>query len=211
VARLRTALPWIAVAAIALLVRILVGGWSECREARDELRDERPYQAVVHYERAIRWYLPGSPYVSRAAGALEDLAIEAENAGDVELALFAYRGLRSAAYSTRSVFQPLPARIARAEERIASLMAADPHATWPDRTLPADERRATILANLQQHTDPDTFWVVTLEFGFLVWLGAGATVAWRIGRPDRRRRTTWILAAAAASGYALWILGMWLA
>ena len=208
---LRSAGPWIAIAAIALLLRVLIGGWCECRNAREELRQERPYQAVVHYERAVRWYLPGCPFVRQAAVALEDLATEAEDAGDVELALFAYRGLRSAAYSTRSVFQPMPERIARAEERIASLMAADPAATWPDRTLPADERRTIVLANLRQHTDPDTFWVVVLELGFLAWLGGGAALAWRVGRTDRRRRTTWVLVATVVTGYLLWIVGMWLA
>lgn len=208
---LRSAAPWIAVACVALLLRVLVGGWTECRAAREELRQERPFQAVVHYERAVRWYLPGNPFVRQAADAMEDMANEAENAGDVELALFAFRGLRSAAYSTRSFFQPMPRRIARAEERIASLMTADPAATWPDRALPADERRAIVLTNLRQHTDPDTLWVVLLELGFLAWLGAGVALAWRVGRSERKRRTTWILATTAATGYLLWIAGMWLA
>lgn len=196
---------------LALLLRVLWGGRAECRRAGAELDDGRPYQAVLHYERAVRWYLPGSPYVGRAVDALWEMAEAAEGAGDPELALFAYRGLRGSAYATRSFYQPFPRRIQDAEERIADLMAADPVAAWPDRSLSPEERRAAVLANLQDHRDPATGWVVVLEIGFLAWLGAGAALAFRIGQPRARRRTTWVLSGVVVSGYALWVLGMWLA
>ncbi len=206
----RTA-PWIVVAVIAVLLRVLWGGHAECARAGAELEAGRPFQAALHYERAIRWYLPGSPYVGRAADALQDLAEVAEAADDPELALFAWRGLRSAAYATRSFYQPLPRRIVRAEERITALMEADPAGAWPDRALPSEARRAIIADNLQQHTDPDTLWVVVLELGFVGWMVAGGVLAWRVGRAERRRRTTWILIATTATGYGLWVLGMALA
>lgn len=199
------------VAVVALLLRVLWGGRAECGRAAGEIESGRPYQAVLHYERAVRWYLPGSPYAARAVDALWAMGEDAEDAGDPELALFAYRGLRASAHATRSFYQPYPRRIDAAEERIAALMAADPAAAWPDRALDAEERRGIVLDNLRDHQDPATGWVIALELGFLAWLGGGAALAWRMGRPDRRRRTTWILIGTGCSGYVLWILGMWLA
>ncbi len=199
----------IALAVVFLLLRVLWGGRAECHRAEAEIEAGRPYQAVIHYERAVRWYLPGSPYGARAVEALWSLGEEAEAGDDPELALFAYRGLRGAGYATRSFYQPYPARIAAAEERIAALIAADPVAAWPDRSRSPEERRAEVLANLRDHQDPATGWVIVLELGFLAWLGGGAALAWRLGREGRRRRTTWLLIATVAVGYVLWILGMW--
>jgi hypothetical protein len=201
----------LAIAVVALLLRVLWGGRAECGRAADEIESGRPYQAVLHYERAVRWYLPGSPYSTRAVNALWALGQDAEDAGEPELALFAFRGLRASAHATRSFYQPYPRRIDAAEERIAALMTADPVAAWPDRALSTEQRRAIVLDNLRDHQDPATGWVIVLELGFLAWLGGGAALAWRIGRPGRRRRTTWILIGTVCSGYVLWILGMWLA
>ena len=210
-AALRAVGPWLVVGAIVLLLRVLFGGWVECRRGEAELGADRPFQAAIHYERALRWYVPGSPYVARAADALWRMGQSAEDAGDPELALFAYRGLRSGAYATRSFYQPLPRRIDAADERIASLMILDPRAAWPDPALSAQERRAEVLENLKQHTDPSTFWVVILEIGLLTWLACGAALAWGLGRKGRTARRTWVLASAASVGYVLWLVGMKLA
>lgn len=199
---------WLVVAVVALLLRVLVGGWNECRRAEAELDEDRPYQAVLHYERAVRWYLPGSPYVTRAARALWDLGEQAQAAGDDELALFAYRGLRASAYATRSFYQPLPRRIADAEVRITELMVANPDASWPDRTLSREERHRIIAENLQDHRDPRTGWVVVLELGFVVWVAGTFVLTWTIGR-KRGRRTTVLLVSGIVVGYVLWIIGMW--
>ena len=205
----RTLAIWGAVVAAVLLLRVLWGGRVECGRAAEEIDAGRAYQAVLHYERAIRWYLPGSPYVRRAADELWAMGEAAEAGGDPELALFAFRGLRGAAYATRSFYQPLSGRIAAADERIADLMVADPAGRWPDPELPAEQRRAPVLATLAHHTDPATGWVIVLELGFVAWLGAGGALAWRLGRAGNRRRTTLALVLTFASGYGLWILGMW--
>lgn len=210
-AAIREAGPWLVVAAVVLLLRVLYGGWVECRSGDSELAADRPFQAAIHYERAVRWYLPGSPYVGRAADALWGMGQTAEDAGDVELALFAYRGLRSGAYATRSFYQPLPGRIDAADERIAGLMVLDPRAAWPDPGLTQEQRRAEVLQNLKQHTDPSTLWVVVLEIGLLTWLACGAALAWGLGRKGRTARRTWILASASSVGYVLWLVGMKLA
>lgn len=200
---------WVALAALAVVVRILVGGWVECRRAGAELDAGRPYQAVLHHERAVRWYMPGSPYVGRAADALWETGEQAEAAGDPELALFAFRGLRASAYATRSFYQPMPRRIADCEERIAALMEADPAATWPDRALSDEQRREIILDNLRSHEDPHTGWVIALEIGLITWLTGAALLSWRVGRRGKTRRGTVLLVGASVAGYLLWLLGMW--
>jgi hypothetical protein len=196
---------------LVVLLRILVGGRVECSRAQAELDRGRPYQAVLHYERAVRWYVPGSPYVSRAADDLWDLGEQARLDGDGELALFAYRGLRGSAYATRSFYQPLAGRISACDEQIATLMAADERAVWPDGSLTDEARRQILLDNLRRNDDPATGWVIVLELGFVAWLLAGVVLAWRWGRPGHTTRTTAALAGVFVLGYGLWILGMALA
>ncbi len=205
----RTIALGLAVCVVVLLLRVLFGSWIECRRASAEIDAARPYQAVLHYERAIRWYLPGNPYVGRAAQQLWQLGEAARDTGDTELALFAFRGLRASAYATRSFYQPLPRRIDAAEAEIAELMVADTAAAWPDQGLAPEQRHQLVLENLQRNDDPSTPWVIALELGFLAWLGGGFALAWRMGRRRKKPRTTWILVGSAVSGYLLWILGMW--
>lgn len=205
----RTLALGLTVCLLVLLLRVLFGSWIECRRASAEMEAARPYQAVLHYERAIRWYLPGNPYVGRAAEKLWQLGEASRDAGDPELALFAFRGLRASAYATRSFYQPLPRRIEAAEAQIAELMVADTTAAWPDKELAPEERHRIVLENLQRNDDPSTPWVIVLELGFMAWLVGGFVLAWRLGLRQKKARTTWILVGSSVSGYLLWILGMW--
>ena len=208
----RWALALVLLLAVAV-VRVGVESAVELSHGRAALAEGDDFIGVLHLERAVHWYLPGSPTVRRAAAELEAVGERAEQAGDRELALWAYRSLRSGLYATRSLWTPMPRTIARMDERIATLMAADPEATWPERTLSDTERRDLLLGQLREPTGPRTLPALAATIGFLGWLAGGIGLFTHGARPTggwhRRRALAWL--ATIAAGQAVWILGMLLA
>ncbi len=84
------------VLSLVLSVRVVAASRAELQEA-DTLRARGEVEAsVAHYRRAARWYAPGNPYCRDALGRLEEIAREAERAGDRALALAAHRSIRGA-------------------------------------------------------------------------------------------------------------------
>ncbi|HMI92693.1 MAG TPA: hypothetical protein VK509_15060, partial [Polyangiales bacterium] len=128
-ARTRTLLRVLVVLGLVLgsfALRVVTSSASELRagdgyRARGELE-----AALIHYRRSARWYAPGSPYHVEALGRLGQIGADAEQKGDVDLALAAYRAIRAAIMSTRSFYVPEAERLRAADERIAVLMAGLP-------------------------------------------------------------------------------------
>lgn len=168
------------------------------------------WNAAIHAERALHWYLPGAPWPQEAARALVRLAGKLDARGDGESALDAWRMLRSGVLSIRSLYQPMPERLRESEEEIAARMARDTTGAWPDPGLPEDARRAELLANLRTVRDPSPGWVVVVEAGFLTWVGGAAAFCLRAFRGeagwDGRAAARW--GAVVVAGYAAWIVGM---
>jgi len=77
--------------------------------------------AIAGFESAIHMYTPFSPLVERAAARLWEIGKELEARGDTEKALIAYRGLRSAFYSTHGLFRPGMQWIAACDAKIKLL------------------------------------------------------------------------------------------
>lgn len=119
----------VAAALFVVAVRALVAGHQELDRAEalrrspalDDLRD-----AVGHYRRAASWYVPGSPHVDRALDALARIAGAAEAAGRDDLALAAWRAVRSASATTRAPWPPHRARLEEADRAIARLSGVAP-------------------------------------------------------------------------------------
>ena len=78
--------------------------------------------ALTGYESAIRMYLPFSSRVETAAARIWALGETAEQRGDLDQALAAYRSLRSAFYGTRWLRQPGTDWISRCDKKIAALV-----------------------------------------------------------------------------------------
>lgn len=78
--------------------------------------------ALTGYESAIRMYLPFSSRVETAAARIWALGETAEQRGDLDQALAAYRSLRSAFYGTRWLRQPGADWISRCDKKIAALV-----------------------------------------------------------------------------------------
>jgi len=167
-------------------------------------------EAVRWYRRAARWYVPLAPHVSRAYDQLEAIATEADEHGDTNLALAAWRGVRSSIKATRSVYTPQAWRLERANRRIAALMAAteDP-ALDPGKT--EAERAGWHYALLRRDESPSVLWSIVALVGFAAWLGGGVLFAVRgVSRDDQLVVRPAITAGVLVfTGLVVWMLGLY--
>jgi hypothetical protein len=208
----RTALRAFGVAAFLLTVisvRVVTSARSELREGERQLARGDRDAAVVHLRRAARWYAPFSPYHVHALDQLTQLAREAEQRGDTEGALAAYRSVRGAIMATRSFYIPERARLDRANQRIAALMAE-----LPAPGIDAGKTKAQIarehLALLTAIPGPDNFWTCVLLAGFACWVGSA--FAFSVRAIDDEDRWVWPevrrWGGMIALGFGLFVLGM---
>jgi hypothetical protein len=196
----------------AFTVRVVTSAAAELREA-DRYRSRGELEAaVVHYRRAARWYAPGSPFHVQALSHLGAIGAQAEQHGDAELALSAYRAIRAAIMSTRSFYVPEQARLRVADQRIASLMAAQP-APPMDAGKSREQLRREHLALLEADNSPSVLWTLVLLLGFATWVGGAFAFTMRaIDADDRfipREALRW--SALIVVGFGLFVLGMSLA
>ncbi|HJL14490.1 MAG TPA: hypothetical protein RMH99_02470 [Sandaracinaceae bacterium LLY-WYZ-13_1] len=201
---------------IAALVGVLAGVWAVrvVTASHGELRDAERLQAredldgaILAYRRAARLYAPGNPYATLALDRLATLAREAEADDQPERALAAWRAVRGAILSTRSVYVPHRARLERAEDAIARLSA---------RGAPAAEREAAERRARAQLDDPDRpvlGWTWMALTGWLVWTGAAFAFAQRALDEEGRVRgdaARW-WGTVVVVGFGVFVLGMALA
>ena len=108
---------------LVVTARVVYSSRQEYVRAGKALKAGRTDIAIVHYRRAAHWYAPGNPYSKSSLDALWNIADQAEGAGRVELALAAYRAIRSSILGTRSFYTPHKDLLAKVNPRIAALMA----------------------------------------------------------------------------------------
>lgn len=195
-----------------LLARVISSAKEELGEAEARVEQGDLDGAIVHYRRAARWYAPFSPYHVTALDGLAKIAVEAEQKGEVERALSAYRAVRGSIMATRSFYVPEQARLRAANTRIAALMAE-----LPPPGMDAGKSKAQIerehLALLSQMPGPSVLWTLVLLVGFFGWVSAAFAFSVRaIDEQDR-----WVMPEARkwgtliALGFGLFVLGMALA
>jgi hypothetical protein len=145
----------------------------------------------------------------QALAGLARIGAEAEQKGDVERALAAYRAVRSAILSTRSCYVPEADRLAAANKRIAALMAGLPPPQM-DAGKSREQLEREHLSLLEQDPDPKLGWTLVLLFGFAAWVTGAFTFSVRaIDAEDRfirREAVRW--GAMIVVGFALFVLGM---
>jgi len=191
-----------------VVMRVLWDGRQALIAGDEALRHADVPAAINHFRRAARWYAPGAPHVGRAYDRLEELARAAADHGDDGVALEAWRAVRSSVLSTRSFYTPYPDRLARANERIADLMAKlDKSGGDP----PVAERRSWHAALLARDESPSLPWTVMALVGFFAWVGGGFWFATRAigedGKLEARRATrAWTVIAI---GLVLWMVGLY--
>lgn len=196
-------------ALVLVTVRVVLSARAELREAQTLLAQQDREAAVVHLRRAARWYAPLSPYHVQALEQLAELGHAAEQRGETELALSAFRAQRGAILATRSFYVPEPQRLSAANERIATLMAKQ-----PPPGIDAGKSRQQLhdehLALLTPIPGPNVFWSIVLLLGFICWVGSAFAFSVRaIDDEDR-----WVgvevrrWGGMIALGFSLFVLGM---
>ena len=194
----------------AVTARVVSSGEKEIALSTAALRAGDAHAAAEHARRAAGWYMPGAPHVRVAYERLLALGTTAEGLGDRDTALFAFRGVRTAAIETRWLVIPHEADLDQADRAIARLSAAAPRAPAL-RTEPTAAIEREQLEALVRDEAPRTGWVVALLAGALGWAGGAIAVAQRAvgatGGFDVRRALPGLVAAGA--GVALWLLGIW--
>lgn len=219
---LRRKLAWALVALLfctgVVLVRVLWDGAAALAEGDRAIAAGDTDEAIARWRRAARWYAPGAPHVARAYDRLEALATEAERAAgtvgptsgkDAGTALAAWTAVRSSALATRWLTIPHADRLARANQRIAALMAAREDGA---RSIGADPetRRVWHLALLTRDRAPSVPFTLLALAGFALWVGGAALFAWRgLDDEDRLdRRFAALAGVIVAVGLVLWMLGL---
>lgn len=195
----------------AFVVRVVTSSSSELSLGEQSEQRGELEAAVGHYRRAARWYAPGSPYHARALAALAQVGAAAEKDGDLELALSAYRAIRSGIMSSRSVFTPERERLTAANGRIADLMASYPPPPM-DAGKSREQLRQEHLALLSADHDPKLGWTLLLLLGFALWVGSALAFTVRAIDGDRwvpKEMRRW--GALVIVGLAMFIAGMALA
>ena len=168
---------------------------------------QRHYDTVVFYRRAATWYFPLNPWSAKALAKLSKSAARFEQKSDRDLALFAWRGVRGAILSTRSFYTPHPQTLARANQRIAALMAAykpRPKMDEGKTTQALTQEHLALLEGAQGR--PHTGWSIGAIVTFLVGL---CLLTLAVARPTWKARVPLLLGATIA--LAVYLLSLWLA
>ena len=163
-----------------------------------EARGDR-VEALTHFRRAGRSYVPLSSYHVRALSRLQRLAEQAERDGDADLALSTYRAIRSAILSARSLYTPERRTLELANQHIATLMARQPPPPI-DVGKSEAQLRAEHLALLSTPAGPHQGFALLALAGLVTWIG-GAYLLFQRGMSDEGH-----LVAKRASRYGVAIV-----
>lgn len=168
--------------------------------------------AVLHLGRAAHWYAPGNPYVSDALEELRQIARQAEMEDQAELALKAYRTIRSSCLGTRSFYTPHPEQLAEANRRIAALMASQSPPPM-DRGKTVSQRRDEHLALLERVEQPSPLWSILACLSFVAWVGGAFGFFVKALDEDLRPRRGPALfwGGVVGGGLAVWVVALLLA
>jgi hypothetical protein len=200
-------LAFAALALLALLtlmsLRALLEAHAQLQRAQGALAAADLPRAVAHLRLAARWDAPGNLYAQRALAHLEQVASAAEQRGDGELALTSYRAVHAALHASRGIHIREPALLARADARIAALMARQEGA-HKDVGVSLAERERRYLGLLQLKA-PRALGVVLACGGFFCWALAFAALVLR-GLDDEGR----IVKAVARPSFLCLVFG-WVA
>jgi hypothetical protein len=176
--------PGVAVAAVTMTLAALVL-WRVASESSTELAaaqayrdDDLPLRAVEHYRRAVRWSLPLSPHTAEAVAALQSIAAQLEEDGDVAGALLAWRSLSGGLAAIRFLYAGSNPARENANDQIARLVSLDRSAAI-DANLNAEQLTADHRRLLSEEVSPDPWWGTLLLLGMAIWVGALVLLATR--------------------------------
>jgi len=199
-----SAVAFVAITLILIWGRTYWGSAENYQAGIKHLEAQDYIKAITFFDRSLHWYTPLNPYIEKSVRHLWEIGLQAEQRGDVRLALIAIRTIRQGFYAARSFYTPGKEWIARCNIKIASLTAKE-----------IEERqtggKAHALPDKSKDTEPDIFWTLVLEIGFLGWIGAviGFLAHGLTGEALRlRARPAIFWGTAVIIFFSLWIVGM---
>jgi hypothetical protein len=209
VASLFWAIAALGVVLAAATGRVTSSGEKEIALSTEALRAGDAHGAAEHARRAAGWYAPGAPHVRVAYERLLAIGTTAEGLGDRETALFAFRGVRTAAIETRWIFTPHAEDLEAADRAIARLSTEAPRApglrTEPPQTIEREQLEA-----LARDESPRAAWVVVLVAAAFTWAAGALLVARAVGADGAvALRPALPGAVITAAGVAAWLLALW--
>lgn len=166
----RSALFSVATAAFISFILIIsytyYNGNNEYNLALDALDLKDNDNAIVHFARAIGWYLPNASYFNKSIDSMMAIAKGYEENSRDEDAKYVYNLLRGSIYSVRSTYTPASERLAICNEKIAKLSAKSVTEGSGHNYLKTKEE---FLDFLRDNDKPDIFWSSFASIFFIGW------------------------------------------
>ncbi|MDC4223411.1 MAG: hypothetical protein MPW15_04055 [Candidatus Manganitrophus sp.] len=192
-----------------IYLKVFLSSRAEFRtaEAAQAKGDDR--EAIIHYERAILWYLPIGGYVEPSAEALWKLAKsiggKGQEVGLGSVSFLAERLLCNAQFlhSRKRMDRPFGSKDRRDHGAGAPYSEADKKKSVEQRT---EEALAILKRPLKLHTG----WSIVLEIGFWGWV-AGVLLFIMTGFDSENRvipKRSLVLGGRIIFFYTLWVVGM---
>ncbi len=202
---IRLALVWFGL----LYVRVAWVSHAEVELAASAQAEGRIRVAIAHYRRAARHVAPPLDASTEALAALVSIADAAERSRDVDTALLAHRSVRGAILATRPLGLFRGRYLEEADERIATLVARDDHAsTLRDSSL--DAVRRMHRRTLTEQPSERAFGTVLALLGFATFVAASQRLLTRgVDLDDRLVRPVLGRAAMLAGfGFLVFVVGL---
>lgn len=186
----------VALMGITVLSKIYYSSRNEYKLAEQAFKNGDYRVALRHFDRSLRWYLPKNKYPLLSAERLFEIGNIAEQEEDEELAISAYRVLRSSSHGTKHISSPFSCWIDKCNMKIAALMESI--------DVPIEKH----LNLLKKEAAPNVLWSIVTEFSLFGWIGC--VILFIITNYDDRSRIRqkktffWI----GILLYITWIIGM---
>ncbi len=196
-----------------VILKVFVESRSEYRKGEQNYKEQKKLMALIHFERAIHWYLPFNPYVNKSIQRLWRIAEDYNNANRPKDALRAYRSLRGSIYSIRSFYTPYKKIIRNCDEKIMLLVpVVEKHRNVQENFVGSGEGSREVLG---KNHSPHPGWILTMQIGFWGWILMAISYIFvrTAEHPDQLKKTLFPLSGRGffvifLFFYALWILGM---
>tara|TARA_B100000315_G_scaffold41491_1_gene36400 strand:+ start:20621 stop:21277 length:657 start_codon:yes stop_codon:yes gene_type:complete len=195
---------------LIVIAKVYYRSMDEFDKGEEAFKKQDMNKAITHFQRSIHWYTPFNKYVAGSAEKLWEIGNRAEKQNNTELALLAYRNLRSSFYAVRSFYTPYKEWINKCDERISSLVAVQETPFEPEKKKSFEQRKAEALKILKTDKAPHVGWSIFLEIGFIGWVTCTVMFILKVftGIKGFEGRKALFWGPFIILFYAMWIIGM---
>ena len=173
------------------------------------LKKQQYVEAITFFDRSLHWYTPHNPYVQKSAERLWDITLQAEQKGDIRLALIAARTIRRGFYAVKSFYTPGKIWINKCDLKINELVRLEGQ---QEEIQDAPDQQDKPIREGQKSRPPSTLWSIIVEIGFMGWIGSAIGFIMFAYKGDRKVKLSAYQGVAWASlaliFFVLWIVGM---